>query len=327
MSTIQIIPPSELVVDEVAKKPEVAHKLYEPHAVWRTDLYMEHASKSGIPLYPMALYLDGVVFQKRDSTLGLWLYNLLTGTRQLFAVLKKSQLCKCGCRGWCTLYSVFSFLRWDLEHLLKGVSASSRHDGSPWRASDEKRQANAGTIMLMRGLVLFAKGDWAEFAHSLGFPTWSHKTWPCIFCYAQLTQLNTIQGFSPMEFPFALFDQAQYNHACAACEIVAIIITEAMKKLIVSTLVYDKRKKTDAPHGRALVSDVPALGLLSGGRLEPLPTLLDIGGLEQAVLPITVTFWRTKNETKTKHRNPLFHESINGFENETFYDMVKILII
>jgi hypothetical protein len=153
------------------------------------------------------------------------------------------------------------------------------------------------------------KGDWAEFAHSLGFPTWSHKTWPCIFCYAQLTQLNTIQGFSPMEFPFALFDQAQYNHACAACEIVAIITTEAMQKLIVSKLVYDKRKKTEASHGRALVSDVPALGLLSGDRLEPSPTLLDIGSLEQAVLPITVTFWRTKNETKTKHRNPLFHES------------------
>jgi hypothetical protein len=287
----------------------VAHKLHEPHAVWRTDHYTEHASKSEIPLYPMALYLDGVVFQKRDSTLGFWLYNLLTGTRQLFAVLKKSQLCKCGCRGWCTLYNVFSFLRWDLEHLLKGVSASSRHDGGPWRASDEKRQASAGMIMLMRGLVLFVKGDWAEFAHSLGFPTWSHKTWPCIFCFASLLQLSTIQGFNPMEFPFELFDQAKYEDACALCEILVTIITEAMKKQIVSLLVYDKRKKTGASHGRALVSDVPTLGLLSGDRLEPSQTLLDIGALEQAEVPITVTFWRTSNETKTKHRNPLFHES------------------
>jgi hypothetical protein len=230
VSSIHIIPPSELVVDEVFKNPTVAHKLHEPHAVWRTDHYTEHASKSEIPLYPMALYLDGVVFQKRDSTLGFWLYNLLTGTRQLFAVLKKSQLCKCGCRGWCTLYNVFSFLRWDLEHLLKGVSASSRHDGGPWRASDEKRQASAGMIMLMRGLVLFVKGDWAEFAHSLGFRTWSHKTWPCIFCFASLLQLSTIQGFNPMEFPFELFDQAKYEDACALCEILVTIITEAMKK-------------------------------------------------------------------------------------------------
>ena len=102
-------------------------------------------------------------------------------------------------------------------------------------------------IMLMRGLVLFVKGDWAEFAHSLGFPTWSHKTWPCIFCFASLLQLSTIQGFNPMEFPFELFDKAKYEDACDLCEILVTIITEAMKKQIASLLVFDKRKKLELP--------------------------------------------------------------------------------
>ena len=48
------------------------------------------------PVLPLALCLDGVPSTTRDGILGFWVYNLVSMRRHLFAVLRKSNLRKCG---------------------------------------------------------------------------------------------------------------------------------------------------------------------------------------------------------------------------------------
>ena len=92
-------------------------------------------------------------------------------------------MCRCGCRGYCTLFEVFSMLSWSLQHLADKQFPTSRHDGSPWLASDEHRAAQSGEELPMRAVVLFVKGDWSEFATTIGLPSWADGYRPC-FLYS-----------------------------------------------------------------------------------------------------------------------------------------------
>ena len=50
---------------------------------------------------------------------------------------------------------------------------------------------------------------------------------------------------------------------------------------VVAALRFDKRKK-DGAHGRALIRDIPVLGLRKNDRLEPSPALRDVCLLDGA---------------------------------------------
>ncbi len=54
---------------------------------------------------------------------------------------------------------------------------------------------------------------------------------------------------------------------------------------------------------------MPQFGLEAKDRLEPSAALPDIGELESSVVPIELVFWRSRNDTLLRHRNPLFSES------------------
>ena len=58
-------------------------------------------------IVPLAIYSDGVVFQKRDTAIGMWLINLLTQQRYLVWVVRKRLSCPCGCAGWCTMWTYY----------------------------------------------------------------------------------------------------------------------------------------------------------------------------------------------------------------------------
>jgi hypothetical protein len=325
LTTVPVMAAHELINDEYTKNSTViAKKVHEPHAVWRTPAYCRHERDSAKILLPLALYLDGVVFQKRDSVLGFWLYNIATEARQLFCVLKKSFLCKCGCRGWCTLYQVMLYIAWMLKALLKGVYETTRHDGAAWLPSDHARAAIQGTAMAVRAIVVFVKCDWAEFAHTLGFPTWASNLYPCMLCNCTREDMHKILGLDRLHFPYRLHDVNGINAACAACEI-RIIICEGDRRTILNALSYDKRK--DGSHGRALQHDVTIrdVTLLKADRLEPSLELADVGALESVALPTTLTFWRTSAETLTRHRNPLFQHDTGVDQNSLAMDALHTL--
>ena len=55
-------------------------------------------------VHPSALYVDHVgSTTKRDGVVGFFIYSLVTQRRHLRVAVRKSDLCRCGCRGWCSL--------------------------------------------------------------------------------------------------------------------------------------------------------------------------------------------------------------------------------
>jgi hypothetical protein len=99
-----------------------------------------------------------------------------------------------------------------------------------------------------------------------------------------------------------------YETACTDCEIKVPITTEATLNQIRALLRYDKSNATDASRGRALVADIPALGLRKKDRLEPSSGLHDVGAFCADKIPFVATFWRRTKESMAGHRNPLFQD-------------------
>ena len=98
------------LAQEIAATPDFYAKLdAKVLAGFWGDLYKAHPLMRGVrgqKVIPLALCMDGVQFQKRDSVTGFWLTNLVTDRRRLLFVLRRRLICRCGCVGWCSLYAV-----------------------------------------------------------------------------------------------------------------------------------------------------------------------------------------------------------------------------
>ena len=199
-------------------------------------------------------------------------------------------------------------LRWSLEACANKVWPLCDPLGAKWIGTEGTHFANAGLLLGARACLVQVKGDWAEYAHTFGFPTWSSALFPCPFCKCTREQLFVALGLSPLSFPNGIVDQNDYDLACSACEIWVTIKTKAQQCLVAGTLRYDKRKGPS--NGRALQQDIPELGLCAYDRLEPHSGLWDVAKFEALPLPAKVLFWRAKQETRTKHRCPLFSAAL-----------------
>jgi len=308
---LECVPPHEALARELAQDPGLLRRIPSAPAEgeWAEN-YRQHPvvlAAAGQPVLPLALYVDGVPFTVHDSFLGFWIYNLITERRHLVAVLRKSQMCQCGCREWCSLFPVLCWLRWSLEILAAGRHPNARHDGSPWQPEDGSRQALAGSP-LVRGALVLLKGDWAEFCLTLGFPTWGSAEHPCLFCRCSQESLYSLTNFAPGNFPHAPKTDLDCDLAAQAAE-VRVILDPALHAEILAVLFWDKRKQ--GSHGRALRRAVPQAQLLKGDRLEPSADLPDVALFDTlSVFPTTVVFWRPQAESLVKHRNPLFDRAI-----------------
>ena len=310
---LKVLPPHELINEELSNDPSVDMRLSEateeknlPAAYFSHPVVVQNPHDNVVPL---SLYMDGVPYSHTDGVIGFWIINMLSGVRHLCAIVRKRVACKCGCRGWCASFPVYQWLSWSLRALAEGVFPSSRHDGSEWTAQDAPRRAKAGTPLRKCALVRL-KGDWSEYCERFGFPTWKSILRPCFLCAADHESLHPVSGVSPMWLPFHTNTGTDYEEACDRCEI-WITVTAENHSSIRARLKYDKR--IQGSKGRALVEALPALGLRAGDRLEPCPQLPDICQLDKltaADLPLRISFWRVSNETCCLHRNPLFDRSL-----------------
>ena len=186
-------------------------------------------------------------------------------------MLRKSQMCQCGCLGWCTISPVLRFLAWSFTALAAGRMPQARHNGQAFApAEDSDRKAKAGQPLL-KALLVHLKGDWSEFCHTLGFPAWNSTLDPCFCCHATQDEMRKLGAFSVLHPPFPEKDQVAYEEACAACEVWVELKSKAQHQVVLGSLFYDKRKR--GSKGRSLSRDIPALKLLQGDRLEPSKSL------------------------------------------------------
>ena len=86
---------------------------------------------SPTPVLPVALYLDAVQYAVRDSMLVVSLTNLAHWEKtHLLACLRKRIRCGvkagCGCKGWCSQYPLWAFLKWSFTALANATWPSMR---------------------------------------------------------------------------------------------------------------------------------------------------------------------------------------------------------
>ena len=159
------------------------------------------------------------------------------------------------------------------------------------------------------GALVQIRGDWAEYAHSFGLPTWSDSRHPCFFCKGSLENcIGLLREASPAGLPWMLKAESDYDEACAARAHHKVLTREQWAS-VTATLYYDKRDA--GSRGRALMYDLPDLELQRDDSLEPSPRLMDVGDFELATeFPLPVVFWRRSAETGTKHRSPLLDPTL-----------------
>ena len=312
---IPALPPHETLTREWEKSRQHIADLQDQirNKEW-TKAYHDHPVVARAPpqtdVVPLALYLDGVQYQKRQSSnntvTAFYAYNLLTNRRRLLLTIRKRDVCQCGCKGWCTYHEIFRFLSWSFEALALGKFPSRRHDGLPFGGSERTRLEEAN-MPCMRGAVVYIKGDWQEFSKTMAIPTWQSLTNPCFACWATKDELYSVGDLSALQSPQERKDANHYDAACANCERQVLVGDVHTHALIVSRLIYDKRDAGN--QGRVLSAPLPQLGLVAGDRLEPSDVVPDVGAFEGLAsrLPVTVTFWRRQNNTAAVHRNPLFN--------------------
>ena len=155
--------------------------------------------------------------------------------------------------------------------------------------------------------IIHVKVDWAEVAHTLGFPNWADGLRPCFLCNATAQDMQAHDGVDIDDLgslPFQNNEEGDYDAACKRCEKYVVIISKAAHQAILKHLFFDKSKK--GSRGYTLGKCIPDLGLLQGDRLEPCDALQDVRGFPKlARFPCSVMFWRRSQETICRHRNPL----------------------
>jgi hypothetical protein len=270
-----------------------------PDAYWQHPLVRDEPTR----VVPLALYVDGVPYSNTDSVIGYWVTCLATGAKFIVAAFRKRLLCQCGCRGWCSHYAILQFLRWTFVALAEGKYPAERHDGLPWKPLDRERMLLAGSALPFKCCLVHIKGDWCEYAGTLGFPTWNDGIRPCFACPAFGDNMFETVGHTIGALAWEENADDDYEQACQRCE-KRIVLNEENKNLVCSLLRFDKRSA--GSKGLALTMAIPALGLEAGDRLEPSPTLPDVCALEDQDAPVAVIFWRVSDESLARHRNPLF---------------------
>ena len=260
-----VLPPHEALHSELGEDPSLLDQLAE--WVARDEFpaaYTDHVLVRGSeePVLPLALYLDGVPFLKKDSMIGFFVYNLVSGRRHLAAVLRKSYICKCGCKGWCSIFPIMEMLHWSFGACAAGTWPRQHPSGRDWVDAEGGRKANGGLNLGYRAAVVYIKGDWAEYAHTLGFPTWASALCPCLLCWCNRENMYDARGLSPSTERWELATHADYHAACVACEREVTIVDQAQHREVRLALFDDKRPS--GSKGRALLRDIPCVGFTEG---------------------------------------------------------------
>ena len=184
------------------------------------------------------IYVDGFPLTKTDSVCGFWFGNRMSGRRMPVALLRQSELCRCGCRGWCSLYALFSYLTWTLLCCAEGRYPLERHDSSPWTELDHVRESLASKALLFTLAIVMIRCDWKEMCETLGFPTWASTEHPCLSCFATKRDWCQYEQIEIDKLPWPEVHMHDYFLACDRCEIEIVIEALIVPLVEQSTMIY-----------------------------------------------------------------------------------------
>ena len=200
---------------------------------------------------------------------------------------------------------------WQLESLIEGKIPSTQHDGRPWL--DGTAPDDVGGDLGFRGMVMYVKGDWAEYAATMGLPTWQNQFHSCPFCPITKDALDhaTPAMLDHDGMMWEDKEEGSYEHACGLCERIVDVDSDELRDNISDLLDVDPKGK-----GRVLKADVLGTVLKAGDRLEPSRELLRPCEFHEWATPFKACFWRRHSDVNGRttdqahHRSPIFNDRI-----------------
>lgn len=218
------------------------------------------------------------------------------------------------------MWPLLDALRWQMEWMQRGKVPETTHTGEPWGRACTM---DPGSDLKFSTVLLYVKGDLAEFSHTLGLQSWKSSLSPCCFCSLPLADVFDEDIGGVDAWPEKTHDD--YDRACKQCEIEVQLATPDDVLRLVNSLSWQKSQARIG--GRVVACEIKVSGkqLMPGDRLEPNEHLWDIGSLEKIRLPSQVIFWRSRLSLEAQpkvidavhHRNPLFSQSLFSSPHNT----------
>ena len=102
---VALAPTGPITLVEALRKMDLG-PVYYKHLVVQKHLL------TNTPVRASAIYLDGVPYgaNKDTSCMAIYIVDLVTEDRWLVVVVRKEEVCDCGCRGWCTYHCISQML-------------------------------------------------------------------------------------------------------------------------------------------------------------------------------------------------------------------------
>jgi hypothetical protein len=267
--------------------------------------------------------MDAAGFTANESFEGLFINDLDTGVRFLIAVVRKQEMCKCGCRGFCTFWPLHDALLSDLQSSADGKWSVVGHLQEPFPRGTVACE-RAGLPM---GLVLAAtevRADMPGYSGSMGIRASSHVSNGCCICNVVKADLSKLDNVTLDGGPAETFDTEQYRALLAECRHVVTISNAAdMRSVLVDGLLtYDHRKQSGFL-GRTVRREVTLSNgemLIPGDRLHPSRLLRDVADFERqpsSAYPFRCLFWRLGDPKTARliHHSPLMDIPGVGMES------------
>ena len=275
---------------------------------------------------PAGFFSDAVPHTKKDSFIAFYWGTMLTPTRHLICVLRKSDLCKCGCKGFCTLGAVQRVIVWSFGQMQKGLYPSADHLGVPFTEISDQHRFERRGLELTEGEYSCAfiemRADLEEFSAACGFKRWSNLAHPCWCC---TTAKHELYDFPP-QVVGSLWsgrkrDADLYRALVHDSMLVLDIETKEQLDGIRGSLTFDDRLK-DSYGGLCLMA--AAFGLPKGARLLEMGPVKDLHQLNDLEAPCKLHFFDSQGNHGLNFICPLFE--LEGFSIDALtLDVMHVL--
>ncbi|CAK0831430.1 unnamed protein product [Prorocentrum cordatum] len=234
------------------------------------------------------------------------------GIRYLICVIRKSDLCRCGCRGFCTLGTILRVIAWAFNVLAVGLYLLLDHEGKPF---EDLVRANKHRFTIAEGWVgalTELRADLLEIFERIGVTRFSNVLNPCFQCSVHKSKL--------FDFPVSMEacqwvprDETVYNLMMHRALVKRTVVNRAQLRRLMTCMHLDEELG-----GLGLHTPFPELGLEKGYRLIEDGDLHDIHALRDAEVPIELTFFNALLNLGLNMICPLFR--IHGFT----YSMIHL---
>ena len=235
-----------------------------PYAPW-TQAHLEHSVvvqllANGVHISRIrriGIFLDDAGFTKNESFGALYLSDVGANERFLIAIVRKEELCQCGCKGFCTYWCIHDAVRHDLDSAADGRWVMSHSDGEPF-LPESAESARAGRPMPLAMAATELRADMPGYTGPVGMRSSSHGLFPCPCCNTRKAELGNFNNVSLDETDWNIFDDTQFWAEVNVCSVVVRIANqEDVRRILAVPLEFDHRPAHKSGSlGRRVCADV-----------------------------------------------------------------------